>query len=160
MLEQFITKRRLNLDHPFFEDTEEGKHRSDAIIELAKLKTNLFVKYEAMPTPATDTLWTSTWTFKGDDEFRALMQIIYHADPALRLDRARYYIEKGHYLLIETKSATSPQRELQLEITPEGVTRRRDGLIYYKSANDLPQQQPVEAETTTDLYDLGWRLKD
>ena len=65
MILQYITKTRPTVDVPFFEDSEEGKTRSDAIIQLAIDHPELVVSRETDPIPATGLIFKATWTFSG-----------------------------------------------------------------------------------------------
>ena len=128
MVEQYITKTRPNLDVPFFEDSDEGRSRSDAIIQLALDHPELVTSRETMPRPATDLVWTGTWTFPGWPEFMEFMQLTYDADTTLRTDRAKYVMRNGQEMLVETQENGFGERNVQLHITPSQFVRY-DGTI-------------------------------
>jgi hypothetical protein len=129
MVEQFMTKTRPNLDVPFFEDSDEGRARSDAIIQLASDHPEPVLSRESMQRPATDLVWTATWTFVGIEEYRTFLQLAYDYDTALRLDRAKYYMNNGHSLLVEHKIEGVPDRTVLINITPANITTM-DGSVY------------------------------
>jgi hypothetical protein len=121
MVEQFITKTRPNLDVPFFEDSWEGKARSDAIIQLALDHPELVISRETMAIPATELVWTGTWTFAGIEEYSTFLQLAYNQDTTLRIDRSRYYMNNGHSMLIEFKTEDMDEPVLQVNIAPTGI---------------------------------------
>jgi len=130
MLLQFFTKHRPNLDIPFFEDSEEGKARADAIIQLANDHPELCLGRDTMPLPATTLTWTAVWTFAGLDEFRQFMILAYESDTSLRYDRARYYMNNGHSLIIEYQNEGMEERALTIHIGPDGM-RGPNGTISF-----------------------------
>ena len=130
MLLQFFTKHRPNLDVPFFEDSDEGKARADAIIQLANDHPELCLGRDSLPQPATTLTWTSTWTFAGRDEFNQFMVLAQDSDVSLRVDRARYYIRNGHSLIIEYQNEGDTERSLNVSIGPDGV-RGPNGIINF-----------------------------
>jgi hypothetical protein len=134
MILQHIKKIRPNLDVPFFEDSAEGKARADAIIQLALNHPELVIGRETMPIPATELTWEGTWTFAGLDEFKNFMQLAYDADPTLRNVRAKYIIQHGHEMLIETEEPGVNYRDVQVHITPIQAVRY-DGTVI--SAADI-----------------------
>ena len=130
MLLQFFTKHRPNLDVPFFEDSEEGKARSDAIIQLANKHAELCLGRDTSPIPATELTWTATWTFAGVPEYTQFMILAYESDITLRVDRARYYMRNGHTLIIEYQNEGDAERSLTVNIGPDGV-RGPNGIINF-----------------------------
>jgi hypothetical protein len=128
MILQHFTKTRPSLDVPFFEDSTEGKSRSDAIIQLAIDHPELVVSRETDPTPATELTWSGTWTFPGWTEFKAFMQLSHDADTTLRADRAKYIMRNGQEMLVESQDAESTQRNVQVHITSNRVLRH-DGSV-------------------------------
>jgi hypothetical protein len=130
MVLQFFTKHRPNLDIPFFEDSDEGKARSDAIIQLASDHPELCLGRDTSPIPATELTWTATWTFAGLDEFNQFIVLAQEADVTLRVDRARYYIRNGHTLVIEHQNEGDSERSLDINIGPDGV-RGPNGIINF-----------------------------
>jgi hypothetical protein len=123
MVEQFMTKTRPNLDVPFFEDSDEGRARSDAIIQLAADHPELLISRESMQRPATDLVWTATWIFADIEAYRTFLQLAHDYDTALRLDRAKYYMNNGHSLLVEHKIEGVPDRTVLVNITPTSITK-------------------------------------
>jgi hypothetical protein len=134
MILQYITKTRPTVDVLFFEDSEEGKTRSDAIIQLAADHPELVNLRVTDPIPATGLTWSATWTFVGWPEFREFMQLAYDADTTLRTDRSKYIMKNGQEMLIETQEEGVAERNVQLHITPSQVVRY-DGSIL--SAADI-----------------------
>ena len=134
MILQHIKKIRPTVDVPFFEDSEVGKTRADAIIQLALDHPELVIGRETMPVPATELTWEGTWTFVGWDEFRQFMQLAYDADTTLRIDRSKYIMQHGHEMLIETEEHGTNYRNLQAHITSAQVVRY-DGSVL--SAADI-----------------------
>jgi len=128
MILQLFTKTRPTLDVPFFEDSEEGKTRADAIIQLAVDHPELVVSRESDPIPATGLSFKATWTFVGWPEFREFMQLAYDADTTLRTDRAKYVMRNGQEMLVETQEEGVAERNVQLHITSSQVVRY-DGSI-------------------------------
>ena len=133
MILQYITKTRPTVDVPFFEDSEEGKTRSDAIIQLAIDHPELVVSRETDPIPATGLIFKATWTFSGWPAFREFMQLAYDADLTLRTDRAKYTMQNGQEMLIEVQEFGTEQRTVSVHITPEQVVRY-DGSILSAAA--------------------------
>ena len=123
MIEQYITKTRPNLDVPFFEDCDEGRDRSDAIIQLAIDHPELVTSRDSMARPATELVWTATWTFAGFPEFAKFMQLAYTTDPTLRVDRTKYIMKNGQEMLIETQGPESEERVVQIHVTPSEAVR-------------------------------------
>ena len=121
MVEQYITKTRPNLDVPFFEDCDEGRDRSDAIIQLSIDHPELVTSRDSMARPATELVWTATWTFAGLEEYNTFLQLAYNYDTTLRIDRTRYYMTNEHTLLIEHKILNTDRVTL-VNVTPTGVT--------------------------------------
>jgi hypothetical protein len=134
MILQYFTKTRPTLDVPFFEDSEEGKARADAIIQLAIDHPELVNSRESDPIPATGLIFKATWTFEGWTEFREFMRLAYEADTTLRLARTKYIMENGHEMLVETEEFGIEERNVQLHITSAQVVRY-DGSIL--SAADI-----------------------
>ena len=134
MIFQFITKTRPSLDVPFFEDSEEGKSRSDAIIQLAVDNPELVISREADPRPATELTWSGVWKYAGWEEFKTFMQLSYDADTELRVDRTKYIIRTGQEMLIETQQEGATERVVQVHITPQAITRY-DNAINIGDAN-------------------------
>ena len=130
MVLQFFTKHRPNLDVPFFEDSDEGKARADAIIQLANEHPELCLGRDAMPQPATELTWTATWTFAGFPEFNQFMALAQELDVSLKVDRARYYIRNKHTLIIEHQNEGDAERSLNVSIGPDGV-RGPNGIINF-----------------------------
>lgn len=130
MVLQFFTKHRPNLDVPFFEDSDEGKARADAIIQLANEHPELCLGRDAMPQPATELTWTATWTFAGFPEFNQFMTLAQELDVSLRVDRARYYIRNKHTLIIEHQNEGDAERSLNVSIGPDNV-RGPNGIINF-----------------------------
>jgi hypothetical protein len=130
MVLQFFTKHRPNLDVPFFEDSDEGKARADAIIQLANEHPELCLGRDAMPQPATELTWTATWTFAGFPEFNQFMALAQELDVSLRVDRARYYIRNKHTLIIEHQNEGDAERSLNVSIGPDNV-RGPNGIINF-----------------------------
>jgi len=124
---QYFTKTRPTLDVPFFEDSEEGRARADAIIQLAVDHPELVISRETSPIPATELTWTGTWTFAGFPELAEFMQLSYSADPTLRSDRTKYIMKNGQEMLVETYSPETEERVVQIHITPSEFVRY-DGL--------------------------------
>ena len=134
MIFQFITKTRPSLDVPFFEDSEEGKSRSDAIIQLAVDNPGLVISREADPRPATELTWSGVWQYAGWEEFKTFMQLSYDADTELRVDRTKYIIRTGQEMLIETQQEGATERVVQVHITPQSISRY-DSAINIGDAN-------------------------
>jgi hypothetical protein len=126
MVLQFFTKQRPNLDVPFWEDSEEGKARADAISQLANDHPELCLGRDTMPSPAVDLTWTATRTFPDVAEFRQFLSLAYTLDPDLRADRARYYMKHGHTLHIEYQGEGMEERVTTVHISSDGI-RRPDG---------------------------------
>ena len=120
---QFFTKTRPTLDVPFFEDSEEGKARADAIIQLAIDHPELVTSRETDPTPAAGLTWSGTWTFAGFPELTEFMQLAYTTDPTLRADRTKYIMKNGQEMLVETYSPDTEERVVQIHITPSEAVR-------------------------------------
>ena len=120
---QFFTKTRPTLDVPFFEDSEEGKARADAIIQLAIDHHELVTPRDSMARPATELVWTATWTFAGFPELKEFMQLAYTTDPTLRADRTKYIMKNGQEMLVETYSPDTEERVVQIHITPSEAVR-------------------------------------
>lgn len=120
---QFFTKTRPTLDVPFFEDSEEGKARADAIIQLAIDHPELVTSRDSMARPATELVWTATWTFAGFPELKEFMQLAYTTDPTLRADRTKYIMKNGQEMLVETYSPDTEERVVQIHITPSEAVR-------------------------------------
>ena len=134
MILQFFTKTRPTLDIPFFEDSEEGKARADAIIQLAVDHPELVVSRESDPIPATGLSFKATWTFVGYAEFKEFMQLAYDADTTLRITRSKYIMRNGQEMLVETQEFGKEERHVQAHITSSQVVRY-DGSIL--SAADI-----------------------
>lgn len=134
MILQFFTKTRPTLDVPFFEDSEEGKARADAIIQLAIAHPELVVSRESDPIPATGLIFEATWTFVGWPQFREFMQLAYAADTTLRTDRAKYVMRNGQEMLVETQEFGNEERTVQLHITSDQVVRYNNNTL---SAADI-----------------------
>lgn len=128
MILQYITKTRPTVDVPFFEDSEEGKARSDAIIQLAVDHPELVVSRETDPIPATGLIFKATWTYPGWPEFREFMQLTYDSDLRLRTDRAKYIMQNDQEMLVEVQELGTEQRTVSIHITPAQVVRY-DGSI-------------------------------
>jgi len=128
MILQYITKTRPTVDVPFFEDSEEGKTRSDAIIQLAADHPELVDSRVTDPIPATGLTWSGTWTFVGWIELKEFMQLAYNIDPTLRTVRAQYIMRNGQELLLETQELGTETRNVQLHVTSAQVVRY-DGSI-------------------------------
>ena len=120
---QFFTKTRPTLDVPFFEDSEEGKARADAIIQLAIDHPELVTSRDSMARPATELVWRATWTFAGFPELKEFMQLAYTTDPTLRADRTKYIMKNGQEMLVETYSPDTEERVVQIHITPSEAVR-------------------------------------
>ena len=120
---QFFTKTRPTVDVPFFEDSEEGKARTDAIIQLSIDHPELVVSRVTDPIPATGLIFKATWTFSGWPAFREFMQLAYTTDPTLRADRTKYIMKNGQEMLVETYSPGTEERVVQIHITPSEVVR-------------------------------------
>ena len=120
---QFFTKTRPTVDVPFFEDSEEGKARADAIIQLAIEHPELVTSRETDPTPAAGLTWSGTWTFAGFSELTEFMQLAYTTDPTLRVDRTKYIMKNGQEMLVETQVPGSEERVLQIHVTPSEAVR-------------------------------------
>jgi hypothetical protein len=123
MILQFFTKTRPTLDVPFFEDSEEGKARADAIIKLAADHPELVVSRVTDTIPATGLTWSGTWTFVGWPELIEFLKLAYNADTALRTDRAKYVMRNGQEMLVETQEFGKEERKVQLHITSSQVVR-------------------------------------
>ena len=120
---QFFRKTSPTLDVPFFEDSEEGKARADAIIQLAIDHPELVTSRDSMARPATELVWTATWTFAGFPELKEFMQLAYTTDPTLRADRTKYIMKNGQEMLVETYSPDTEERVVQIHITPSEAVR-------------------------------------
>jgi hypothetical protein len=129
MILQFFTKTRPTLDVPFFEDSEEGKTRADAIIQLALDNPELVILREADPIPAIGLTWSGMWKYAGWEEFKRFMQLSYDADTELRADRAKYIVRNGQEMLIETQQEGATERVVQVHITPQAITRYDNATI-------------------------------
>ena len=130
MVLQFFTKHRPTLDVPFFEDSDEGKARADAIIQLANDHPELCLGRDAMPQPATELTWTATWTFAGPAELIQFNLLAQESDVTLRVDRARYYMRNGQTLIIEYQNEGDAERSLTVNIGPDGM-RGPNGIINF-----------------------------
>ena len=130
LLKPSVISALVNLDVPFFEDSDEGKARADAIIQLANQHAELCLGRDAMPQPATELTYTATWTFAGVPEYTQFMILAYESDITLRVDRARYYMRNGHTLIIEYQNEGDAERSLTVNIGPDGV-RGPNGIINF-----------------------------
>ena len=134
MILQFFTKTRPTLDVPFFEDSEEGKARADAITQLAIDHPELVVSRETDPSPATGLSFKATWTFVGWPEFREFMQLAYNSDTTLRTVRAKYVMQNDQEMLVEVQELGKEERTVQVHITPSQVVRYNNSTL---SASDI-----------------------
>lgn len=137
MIEQYITKTRPNLDVPFFEDCDEGRDRSDAIIQLAIDHPELVTSRKTDLTPAAGLTWAATWTFVGYFEFTEFMQLAHNADPTLRTDRTKYIMRNGQELLIETQEYGNETRNVQLHITSAQIVRHDGSILLAADISNL-----------------------
>jgi len=134
---QYFTKSRPDATQPFYEDTTEGKTRTSALYALADSRPEL-VSSRPQPSTNADALTIETeWTFPDVDAFREWLKLALETDPELRFDRARYYQDNGHSLLIEFMYDGLDRRGLISSITPLGAVHRMfDGSIIQKTRNE------------------------
>ncbi len=136
---QYFTKSRPDTTQPFYENTTEGKARTDVLYALADSHPELVLSRPQIPTDLDALTIETEWTFPDVDAFREWLKLALETDPELRFDRARYYQDKGHSLLIEFFFDGLDRRGLISSITPLGAVHRMfDGSIIQKTRNEPP----------------------
>lgn len=115
MLRQFFTKTRASDSVPFFEDAPGFKERVDANIHAIKeANPNLVINHEVEWVSPLE--FRSTWTFPDANAFAMFRKMTSEADPTLKSQRAQYYQDNNHHLLIEYQSDNMLERALIAEI--------------------------------------------
>lgn len=128
MVKQFYTRTRPDTTHAWFHETPGGAERTAAVADLMTQNPNLVS--EQFVTVNSELSETATVIYPDIESFREFLRLAATMDPDFKKDRARYFKEHGHSLLIEYQIEGMDERGLIANITPQGTTiRQADGTI-------------------------------
>ena len=125
-MKQFFTRTRPDTTVPFYEDTEEGSARNNAVRELMNQHPELVVSYRKDDYDPNALVWTSETEWADVDAFRKFTGLVTSLDGTFRNDRGAYYVEHGHHLLIEYQLEGMEERGLVFKVGELGVPVPKD----------------------------------
>lgn len=132
-MKQYFTRTRPDATVPFYEDTEEGMARNNAIRDLMTQHPELVINYQKDDHDPNALSWTSTTEYVDVDAFRAFASLVTALDPNYRNERGAYYTTNKHNLLIEYQIEGMEERGLVVSVGENVTTiRLADGTIVQK----------------------------